>query len=70
MTTHATQRDKHDPGGIRTHSPYNRERPQTHGLDNAATGIGRDCLIGGNNVYVALCIDFQERNHVDQRRPV
>jgi len=55
------------PAGLEPVIPAS-ERPKTHGLDRVATGIGRDCLIGGNNVYVASCVFFQERNHVDQRR--
>ena len=69
MTTHTTHKrqDKHVPSGIRTRNPSQRG-PQTHGLDRTTIGIGRDCLIGGNNVCVALCVIFHERNHVDQRR--
>ena len=57
VTTHANHKRQTNlsPVGFENVIPAS-EWPQTHGLDRAATGIGRDCLIVGNNVYVLFCI--------------
>jgi hypothetical protein len=57
------------PAGLEPAIPAS-ERPQTHNLGRAATGVGRDFLIGGNNAYVTLYLGFQERNPVKLRRPL
>ena len=43
-TQHAQEADFHATGGIRTRK-LSIQRPQTHALDRAATGIGFKCLV-------------------------
>jgi len=44
-TQHSQQTDFHDPGGFRSTIPAT-ELPQTHAIDRAATGTGRNMLLG------------------------
>ena len=69
-TQHSQETDIHAPGRIRTHSPAS-ERPQTHALDRAATGIGDVNYYEGNfghlhcqNSHVTAAITLFVNIHV------